>query len=134
MDVAALVGRSDNLFGKRQSLVSLWQDIADQTYPERADFTAKRSLGSDFADNLTTSYPIILRRDLGNSFSAMLRSTAVPWFSMAVKYEDDTPHDAREWMEWATVRQRKLMYDRKSVAAGPRFLKCYDRWVPNQLN
>jgi hypothetical protein len=114
MDTAALIGRSENLFGKRQSLVSLWQEIGEQTYPERADFTRQRSLGSDFADNLTTSYPIILRRDLGNSFSAMLRSTAIPWFSMSLKDDEEADHSAREWMEWATGRQRKLMYDRKS--------------------
>ena len=66
-DAKALIKQGDHLFDKRGSLLSMWQSIADNFYPERADFTVSRSLGDDFADNLTTSYPLLVRRDLGNS-------------------------------------------------------------------
>ena len=56
-----LIAQSEQLFGKRTALLSLWQCMADNFYPERADFTAVRNLGEDFASNLSTSYPIMAR-------------------------------------------------------------------------
>ena len=46
---------ADHTFGKRTSLLLLWQDIAENFYPERADFTYQRSLGQEFASNLMLS-------------------------------------------------------------------------------
>ena len=110
--VQTLIDQGDSLFGKRQSLVSLWQCIADQFYPERADFTNQRYLGEDFASNLTTSYPLIARRDLGNTFSSMLRPTDKDWFRMAVDGVED--HEAKAWLEWASKTQKRAMYDRRA--------------------
>jgi hypothetical protein len=115
MDAKALVERGDQLFAKRGTLLSLWQEIADQCYPERADFTVVRTLGDEFADHLSTSYPIMLRRDLGNSFSSMLRSTAVPWFAMRASREEFEDQPALEWLEQATGTMRRAMYDRRSL-------------------
>ena len=53
----------DKLFADRRSLDSLWQQIAEQFYPERADFTSSRHLGADFADHLMTGGPSLIRRD-----------------------------------------------------------------------
>lgn len=114
MDAKTLIGRGDQLFTKRGTLLSLWQTIGDQCYPERADFTVNRTLGTDFAANLVTSYPIMLRRDLGNSFSSMLRSTAVEWFSMRAEREENEDQSALQWLEWATGVMRRAMYDRRS--------------------
>lgn len=107
------VQHGTELFTKRLSLLSLWQEIADNFYPERADFTFSRSLGEDFASNLTTSYPVIVRRDLGNAFGSMLRPTDKEWFHIAVK-DAKVPEDGRQWLEWATTTQRRAMYDRDS--------------------
>ena len=79
MDVKKLRDVADDLFAKKAPLNTLHQEIADQFYPERADFTTKRSLGTDFAANLMTSYPVLCRRDLGDQFSSMLRPTAKEW-------------------------------------------------------
>ena len=81
MDVKQLRELGDNLFGKALPLRGLWQEIADNFYPERADFTIWRPLGTDFAANLMTSWPVMCRRDLGNQISTMLRPTARPWLS-----------------------------------------------------
>ena len=109
----------ERLFSKRSSLISLWQEVAENFYPERADFTFQRTLGTDFAENLTTSYPILVRRDLGNFFSFMLRPSDKQWFHLMVKDEekDDEEIDDSEavaWLQWATRIQRKAMYDRSS--------------------
>lgn len=103
-----LIKQGDHLYTKRESLLSLWQEIALNFYPERADFTVTRTVGDEFADHLTTSYPILARRDLGNSFSSMLRKDN--WFQIGVKREPDG--EGKAWLDWATGVQRRAMYDR----------------------
>lgn len=110
--VRDLIEQGDALFSKRSSLMSLWQTIADNFYPERADFTTQRYLGEEFAANLTTSYPLMARRDLGNTFSSMLRPTEKDWFRMAVEGVDD--HEAKAWLQWASKTQKRAMYDRRA--------------------
>jgi len=121
MDAKKIFDMTEQLYIKRSSLVSLWQEVAENFYPERADFTTRRTLGTDFADNLTTSYPLIARRELGNSFSFMLRPTEKSWFHVMVK--DETSDDisaelqdpeAKAWLQRATKIQRKAMYDRSA--------------------
>lgn len=116
MDTRAkeLIDQGDLLFSKRLSFVSLLQEIAENFYPERADFTVSRTLGEDFAANLTTSYPLIMRRELGNAFSAMLRRQDLEWFRISVDREERLDNAGREWLEWATGVQRRAMYDRQS--------------------
>lgn len=114
-DVKQLCERGDKLFTERSGLLSLWQTIAENFYPERADFTAHRHLGDEFADHLTTSYPVMVRRDLGNSFAAMLRPRSTPWFRVSISGgTQDLSHEAKSWLEFATERQRQFMYDRHS--------------------
>lgn len=122
MDDRQLFEMTQTLFIRRSSLVSLWQEVAENFYPERADFTIKRSLGTEFADNLVTSYPVIARRELGNSFSFMLRPTEKSWFHMTVKDEmademnaEIQDPEAKAWLQWAGKVQRKAMYDRAAM-------------------
>jgi hypothetical protein len=109
-----LIGRGDQLFSKRGSLLSLWQDIADNFYPERADFTTVRNLGTEFGTNLMTSYPILARRDLGDSIGSMLRPTSKAWFHARTENYDDLGPAARAWLQGATKRMRIAMHNRKS--------------------
>ena len=71
-----LIQLADKLFEKQWPVMSLWQTLAEHFYPERADFTITRNVGQELADSLVDSYPVLVRRDLGNSFSAMLHSSA----------------------------------------------------------
>jgi hypothetical protein len=114
-DVKALIAQGDQLFSKRGSLLSLWQEQAENFYPERADFTVMRSLGDDFADYLTTSYPLLVRRDLGNSIGTMMRPTSIDYAHMRARREEDEDSSAKAWLEWATGLQRRAMYDRRSL-------------------
>ena len=102
---------ADSLFSKRSSLMSLWQEIADQFYVERADFTVSRWLGTDFAAHLSSSYPLLCRRDLGDQIGVMLRPTQKPWFHMVptnVQVEDNA---SQRWLQWAEGTMRRAMYD-----------------------
>ena len=106
--------QGDQLFDKRSPLLALWQEIAENFYPERADFTTDRSITAGMADNLTTSYPIIARRDLGNAFSAMLRPSQKPWFNVRSQRPDKDTTLGKQWLEWLTGFDRNLMYDNRS--------------------
>lgn len=99
---------SDQIFKGHSTVISLFQTLAEHFYPERADFTVQRSGGSELADNLVDSYPILVRRDLCNAFSAMLRDG--DWFQIGIDGEPD--YQGRMWLEWATSRLRKIFYHR----------------------
>jgi hypothetical protein len=116
-DARTLIEQGDHLFGKRGTLMSMWQEVADQFYPERADFTVTRTLGDQFADHLATSYPVLVRRDLGNSLGTMMRPKSIDWFHMRAKREEYEDQAAKEWLEWATGVQRRAMYDRSAMFA-----------------
>ena len=113
--VETIKGQGDQLFGKRGNLLTLWQDIAENFYPERADFTTVRNVGDELARNLMTSYPVIARRDLGNAFSAMLRPSAKDWFKISTNRPDKEDTLAKQWLEWVTKLMKRAMYDRASV-------------------
>lgn len=112
-DIKQLVERANALLGKRFDLLQLWQTIADNFYVERATFTVTRELGAEFADHLMTSYPLMVRRDLGNQFSGMLRPTSKDWFKMSTE-RAQKDLQARAWLEYATGVQKRAMYDRKA--------------------
>lgn len=99
--------QAEQLFTKRSPLLSLWQTIAEHFYPERADFTNMRNMGEELADNLLDSYPLLVRRDLGDSLHSMLRDGN--WFDMTT--EGESPDYAgKDWLEFAVKRMRN-QYD-----------------------
>jgi hypothetical protein len=112
-DVKQLVEYARKLLDKRGDLLSLWQTIADNFYVERATFTVGRSLGTEFADHLMTSYPLMVRRDLGNQFSGMLRPTSKDWFHISTE-SAQKDLKSRAWLQWASGVQKRAMYDRKA--------------------
>ena len=91
-------------------MLSTYQTFADHFYPERADFTTTRNIGAELADLLVDSYPVLVRRDLGNSFSAMLRDGE--WFDVGINGEAD--YEGKTWLQWSTLRLRKLFDDRRA--------------------
>lgn len=109
-----IVERGGTLFSGRKSIVSLWQDIAENFYPQRADFTVKRYIGDEFAEHLYSSYPILVHRDLSNAFAAMLRPRKKEWFHIYVDEQDKVTRAGKMWLEAATKRMRWAMYDRRA--------------------
>lgn len=107
-----LVQQGDKLFAGRTSLLSLWQELADHFYPERADFTISRSLGTEFASHLMSGAPVLHRRDLANQFAAMLRPKGKEWFSLLPDDENLAERQSViRFSEWASSTMRRAMYD-----------------------
>ena len=79
-----IVKIGNKLFDQKHEMDSLWQEIALNFYPERADFTTKRNAGEEFSDHLFSSYPVLARRELGNMLAASLRPRSQKWFSLHV--------------------------------------------------
>jgi len=115
VDAKKLYDLAERTFAKKLGLVSLQQEIAMNFYPERADFTFQRSLGTDFASSLMTSYPLLVRRELGDQIGMMLRPTEKPWFHMTTMDERLMDNEVRQWLEWKTTVMRRAMYDRAAM-------------------
>lgn len=111
MNIEELITRGDGLFSKRSGLMSLWQEQADHFYVERSDFTVTRNLGTDFAAHLTSSYPLLVRRDLGDQISSILRPAGEQWFDVTIEREDRLGNADKRWLERATKTQYRAMYD-----------------------
>lgn len=104
-----LIKHGDNLFSKRTPLLSRWQELSDNFYPEIDGFTSSKCIDDDFAAHLVSSQPVVIRRDLGNSISAILRRGE--WFNFRLPREDMEDNQSLRWMQWATECQRRAVYD-----------------------
>lgn len=113
--VRDLIAQGDKLFVKRQPLLSVWQTIAENFYPIRADFTSSHTMGDEFASHLMTGRPVMAHRDLGNALSSMLRPRGTPWFHARTGDEDlNDDSDVRQWLDDKTEVMRRIMYDQRS--------------------
>lgn len=108
MSVDDLIAFTEKQYEYQAPMKSLWQTLADNFYPERADFTVTRNTGQELADGLLSSQPVLVRRDLGNAIGAMLRDGE--WFKMSINGEPD--HAGQMWLEWASTRLKRIMYER----------------------
>lgn len=108
-----LVQIGDSLFKKKQQWDALCQELAENFYPMRADFTTSFTLGEDFSTDLMESYPVQARETLANTIGALLRQG--DWFEVKTGFEeiDEDPANAR-WLEYATGHFRKQIYDRRA--------------------
>lgn len=112
--IDTLVQRYEGLEGKRKPLLSFWQEICENFYPMRAQFTRQFYFAEQFADRILSSYPLIVARDLQATFSSMLRPRDQDWFEIRTDNYDRLDKAGKAWLEWATGVQRRAMYDRKS--------------------
>jgi hypothetical protein len=115
MNIKQLKEQIDLLFNERLSYMMLLQEISEHFYPERADFTIRRNLGTEYASDLMTSYPILVRRELGDQIGQMLRPTGLMWHNMKLRFEEKPDNDGRRWMEWANKRMHNAMYSQPAL-------------------
>ncbi len=113
--VRELVEQGNRLFEKRRPMLSLWQTMAENFYPMRADFTRSRQAGEEFASHLMTGKPVLAHRDLGNALSSMLRPRGQAWFHART---DDEAINAdarcRQFLDSLSEAMRRLMYDKRA--------------------
>ena len=110
-----LISVGDILFAKKLPILSLWQAIAEQFYPMRADYTYVRSMGMEFASHLMTGAATMASRDLANAINAMLRPPGQSWFHAQTQSElINRDASARIWLDWASEGMRLVMYDSSS--------------------
>ena len=109
-----LMTQSDRLFDAAGPLRQIQQELADNFYVERADFTSNIPLGDEFASHLTTSYPLGVRRDLSNIFSTMLRPNDRVWAKMSTRNFEGLDEDGKRWLELGTKILRNAVYDQDS--------------------
>lgn len=105
---------ADRLFSKRTQFMLLCQEIAENFYVERADFTVRKEVGDEYASNLMTSYPLQCRRDLGDQLQTMLRPTGKTWAHVGTVEPIREDNDAKRWLEHKSTVMRRAMYDRKA--------------------
>lgn len=110
-----LLLRAEKLFATRASTLMLWQELAEQFYPERADFTVTRQQ-QGFADHLFSTDPVMMRRDLGNAISAMTRPSGRQWGKPDIDDEKLRERDdVRAYLDWMGTVQWRAMYDPKAM-------------------
>jgi hypothetical protein len=68
--VRELIEQGDRLFAKRAPLHALWQTMAENFCPIRAEFTTTGALGDEYASHLMTGRPVLAHRDLSNALSS----------------------------------------------------------------
>lgn len=106
-----LIGDGDSLFSNKATLNAMWQTIAEQFYPQRADFTVNRATGNDITVGMTTSYPMLCCRSLSEMFSSMLRPADKNWFKIRTGRWEKVGAAGKRWLEMSERVQRRAMYD-----------------------
>lgn len=101
------------LFDKKRTFDKTCQELALNFYPERADFTSERNEDDEFAGHLSSSYPVMARRELGNLIASNTRPRAQKWLSIHVDDDElDEGDEERKFLERLTNIQWRAMYDR----------------------
>ena len=109
--VRELMQQGDAEFARWYPVHTLWQTLAENFYPMRADFTRERWMSEEFASYLMTGRPALAHRDLSNSLSALLRQKDTQWFTARTRF-DEINNDvaARRWLDRASNIQYRVMY------------------------
>lgn len=113
--IDSMVKRKDAIKTKRQAILPFWQELAEQFHPFRAQFTRQFYLSEQFMDVQLTSYPMIVARELQNTFTSMLRPRDQQWFRMTVDQPNKLDRAGRAWLQYAAGVQWRAMYDRKTM-------------------
>ena len=111
MRLEDLLALSGKMFERQSVVKTLWQTLATHFNPMRADFTVTRSIGSELADHLLDSSPVLMARDLGDGIGAMMRD-GTDWFEVDVIEEPDQA--GKEWLQSRTYKLQRLFNDPRS--------------------
>lgn len=110
-----LIQLGATLFSNKSSLDSFLDSIALNFYPERVYVMNNYSNmnGTVYGANLSTSFPILMRRTLGEVFGST-RPKSEQWFEITTNDYDEVDNDSKAWLDRATRLQRQFIYDNQS--------------------
>ena len=109
--VRELIEIGDKLFKTRERFTKTCQAIAEQLYPERADFVSAVTSGEEIGADLVTGTPVMARRDLADALSAMLRPREKAWFhAHALNEHINKDATAKQFFDRMTEVMRNHMY------------------------
>lgn len=121
-----LVRIGKKLFTEKQDWDNLCQDIGENFYPARADFTSTIDW-EDFAGGLFESYPVMARETLANNIQSMLRQGE--WFEVRTGNDEIDEIDANaRALDYATRRLRTLVLDPRAQFSNATIEADHD-WV-----
>lgn len=109
-----LLRQDQRLFAAKLSLDSLRQRIAEEVFPERANFTLTRVDGDEYMRNMYESVPAYNRRTLADAIGALVRPKQQQWSKIRPDNELYHEDENLAWCDWATAQQHKLIYHRRS--------------------
>lgn len=111
--VETLLEIGNSLFQEDWAWFNLAQDICENFYPMRADYTADSDISADYAAYIQDGTPVLFREELGNAIPAMLRQGN--WFTVGSGDDrlDKRPEVQRS-LRYATSLMRSTMLDRHS--------------------
>lgn len=112
-DGKELLDMANRMFSEKQNWNNLCQEIGYFFAPQKADFTDEITLGEEFASYITDPTPIIMARDLGDSFGTMLRSDE--WFKVSISDEKlRERNDIARFLDYMTEVTRAMLYDKRA--------------------
>lgn len=112
---ADLIQLADQMFALRAPVIRMWQAVADNFFPMRADFdaiAAAHSMTAPPSDWLADSLPVLCHRDLSNSVESMLRDGN--WYQMSLGDGEEPDQAGKLWLSDKTNRMRAMMGVRTS--------------------
>lgn len=110
--VLDIVSQAKKRFTEHERVLPLWQTLAENFHPMRADYTRVRSPSEEFASFLMSGRPALSFRELQNSLSGTLRPRDQQWFHPRTHSERvNKAPGSRGWLDWAGQVQRRIMYD-----------------------
>lgn len=115
-----IIERSRRMFSKQSLWLPLWQLLAEQYHPVRADFTTTRQDWSEVADHLFESTPVLHRRDFSLAMGALLRPPGKSWFEPRAMEDMRNTENAIAWFNHARDTMRSHIYATRS-----RFRKAF---------
>jgi head-to-tail connecting protein len=105
-----LLRLSNARFSKKGMIDDLCQTVAEEIYPQRANFTTEFVEGEEYADHLYTSMPAQNLRDLAYAMGSLTRPKNQSWFEIQAQDDWRNTERSKAWFGKARDKQRTLLY------------------------
>ena len=114
--IADLVKLGDGMFhdARRTMFMRKWQELAEEFYPERANFFGRYAFTTTHVDYITDNTPWRNRRDLANALSILLRPDGQKWFIARPKDEWRKTERGNAYLDSVSDVMRNYIYSKNS--------------------